>query len=196
MRISISHCLKQSSASVNCFSHSFTKDTTNYTIKKQATSVIGTTLRDQLVGTSEKRSDLRYIDITHIRHGYLNFEEILDNGKWIQSGILAPRTFTLKLDLQQFSMVQNAGIDIICGSLCIEEKNSSISEADLALLSSDKETSENEENAVESEKEELLQSEKEETSEDEPESEKIEVILIDLADCSVGTPTCHNEGQY
>ena len=118
------------------------------------------------------------------------------NGKWIQSGVLAFRSLSLKLDLQQFSMVQNEGMDVIRGLLCIEEKKSSIKEADLALLSSEEEASANEESSNESPQEELLQSEEEETSGSELESEKIEVVLIDLAYWIVGTSVHRNEGQY
>lgn len=118
------------------------------------------------------------------------------NGKWIQSGVLAFRSLSLKLDLQQFSMVQNEGMDAVRGELCIEEKKSSIKEADLALLSSEEEASVNEESSNESTKEELLQSEEEETSGSELESEKIEVVLIDLAYWIVGTSVHRNEGQY
>ena len=74
-------------------------------------------------------------------------------------------------------MVQNAGIRYIRKILCIEDKNSSIQEADLALLSSEEEASTNEESSDESPKEELLQSEEEETSGSELESETIDVIF-------------------
>ena len=120
----------------------------------------------------------------------------MENGIWIQSGILAFWSLSLKLDLQQFSMVQNAGMGVLCWVLCIEEKKSSIKETDLALLSSEEEASVNEESSNESPKEELLQSEEEETSGSELESEKIEVVLIDLAYCIVGASIHHNEGQY
>lgn len=118
------------------------------------------------------------------------------NGKWIQSGVLAFRSLSFKLDLQQFSMVQNEGMGAIRELLCIEEKKSSIKEADLALLSSEEEEEVNEESSNESPKEELLQSEEEETSGSELESEKIEVVLIDLAHWIVGASTRRNEGQY
>ena len=70
MRVSISHCLKQSSASLSCFSQSLTKDTTNETEREQRTIVIGTSLSDELVTSAEIGLNLRDVNVHHIRHDF------------------------------------------------------------------------------------------------------------------------------
>ena len=68
MRVSMSHCLKQSSASLSCFSQSLTKETRSEGGGRRSTIVIGSSLSHEFVASAEIRLDLRNVDIHHIGH--------------------------------------------------------------------------------------------------------------------------------
>ena len=98
---------------------------------------------------------------------------------WIQDGSLVSKFIRLKLDSNQFSMVQSSGIDLIWCIIPIEDSDSRISEADITLLSSEEKESSSD--VISEEGEEAKQSEsEEETSGIESESEQIEVVFIFL----------------